>query len=118
MVTARRLAIQARACQTWVTVGPPRHRVRKASTVMVIGLGERHADREGESDRGQRGAGPGVEPEPDQGADADHEGQHEQVAQRVGQGAAGQYGGAGHRQGAEPVDHPGGEVVGDRGAGL
>ena len=57
--------------------------------------------------------GAGVEPEPDRVADAGHQGQDEQVADGVCDGAAGQDGGAGHRQCPEPVDHAGGQVVGE-----
>jgi hypothetical protein len=59
-----------------------------------------------------------VEAEADERGDPGHERQDEQVADRIGGGASGQHGGAGHRQCPEPVDHSGGEVVGYRHAGL
>ena len=59
-----------------------------------------------------------MEAEPDRGADGDHQGEHEQVADGVGGGAAGQDAQPAIGQRAEPVDHPGGQVFGDGHAGL
>jgi hypothetical protein len=63
-------------------------------------------------------AAPAWKRNPDQRADAGHQGKDEQIADRVGGCAAGQDRAAGHGQGAEPVDHAAGQVVGDGHAGL
>jgi hypothetical protein len=77
---------------------------------------EPEGDREGH--RGDRGGHAGVEAEPQQGRDADHQQHHEQVLHRVGQGATGQHRRAGDRQRPEAVDDAALEVHGRPDAGV
>ena len=91
---------------------------RTSEAEQQVEPGERKPRRDREADGGQGGGGPGVEPEPDRGADGDHQPDDEQVAQGVGGDPPGQHRAAGDGQGPEPVDHAGGQVFGDGHPGL
>src|SRR6516164_3312583 len=97
---------------------PGRFGVADSQAEQQVEPGERQPGRDRQGDGGQGGGGPGVEPEPDRGTDGGHQPDDEQVAQGIGDDPAGQHRAAADGQGPEPVDHAGGQVLGDGHSGL